>query len=124
MSDEIKFPNYKSAFYFGMVFCVFFALGMWSFFADSSSPLFNFIKSAENFKDPTEGRSLDPFDGGYSYHGRNHTEHISRKYVFLPFCMMMSAIGMFGVCFSLSPTETLTKFKHMFKEVFRNFKPK
>ena len=111
MSDEIKFPNYKSAFYFGMVFCVFFALGMWSFFADSSSPLFNFIKSAENFKD-------------YSYHGRNHTEHISRKYVFLPFCMMMSAIGMFGVCFSLSPTETLTKFKHMFKEVFRNFKPK
>jgi len=63
MSDEIKFPNYKSAFYFGMVFCVFFGLGLMSFFADSSRPLFNFIKSDENLKDPTEGRSLDFFDG-------------------------------------------------------------
>ena len=62
MSDEIKFPNYKSAFYFGMVFCVFFALGLMSFFADGSRPLFNFIKSDENLKDPTEGRSLDFFD--------------------------------------------------------------
>ena len=123
MSDEIKFPNYKSAFYFGMVFCVFFALGMKSFFADSSSPLFNFIKSAENIKDPTKGRSLG-WDGEYDYSGESHTQHRSRKYVFMPFCMIMSAIGMFGVCFSLSPTETLTKFRHMFKEVFRNFKPK
>tara|TARA_B100000530_G_C15551596_1_gene326775 strand:+ start:107 stop:478 length:372 start_codon:yes stop_codon:yes gene_type:complete len=123
MSDEIKFPNYKSAFYFGMIFCVFFALGMKSFFADSSSPLFNFIKSAENIKDPTKGRSLG-WDGEYDYSGESHTQHRSRKYVFMPFCMIMSAIGMFGVCFSLSPTETLTKFRHMFKEVFRNFKPK
>ena len=123
MSDEIKFPNYKSAFYFGMVFCVFFALGMKSFFADSSSPLFNFIKSAENIKDPTKGRSLG-WDGEYDYSGESHTQHRSRKYVFMPFCMIMSAIGMFGVCFSLSPTETLTKFRHMFKEMFRNFKPK
>ena len=123
MSDEIKFPNYKSAFYFGMVFCVFFALGMKSFFADSSSPLFNFIKSAENIKDPTKGRSLG-WDGEYDYSGESHKQHRSRKYVFMPFCMIMSAIGMFGVCFSLSPTETLTKFRHMFKEVFRNYKPK
>ena len=123
MSDEIKFPNYKSAFYFGMVFCVFFALGMKSFFADSSSPLFNFIKSAENIKDPTKGRSLG-WDGEYDYSGESHTQHRSRKYVFMPFCMIMSAIGMFGVCFSLSPTETLTKFRHMSKEVFRDFKPK
>ena len=123
MSDKIKFPNYKSAFYFGMVFCVFFALGMKSFFADSSSPLFNFIKSAENIKDPTKGRSLG-WDGEYDYSGESHTQHRSRKYVFMPFCMIMSAIGIFGVCFSLSPTETLTKFRHMFKELFRNFKPK
>ena len=123
MSDEIKFPNYKSAFYFGIVFCVFFALGMKSFFADSSSPLFNFIKSAENIKDPTKGRSLG-WDGEYDYRGESHTQHRSREYVFMPVCMIMSAIGMFGVCFSLSPTETLTKFRHMFKEVFRNFKPK
>ena len=123
MSNKIKFPNYKSAFYFGMVFFVFFALGLKSFFVDNSIPLFNFIKSVENFKDPTEGRSLD-LDGEYNYSGKSHTQHRSRKYVFLPFCMMMSAIGMFGVCFSLSPTQTLTKFEHMFKEQFKNFKPK
>ena len=123
MSNKIKFPNYKSAFYFGMVFFVFFALGLKSFFVDNSIPLFNFIKSVENFKDPTEGRSLG-LDGEYNYSGKSHAQHRSRKYVFLPFCMMMSAIGMFGVCFSLSPTQTLTKFEHMFKEQFKNFKPK
>ena len=123
MPDEIKFPNYKSAFYFGMVFIVFFALGMKSFFADNSSPLFNFIKSAENYKNPREGRSLG-FDGEYNYSGKSHTQHRSRKYVFLPFCMMMSAIGMFGVCFSLSPTQTLSIFVKHGKELFKNFKPK
>ena len=123
MSNKIKFPNYKSAFYFGMVFFVFFALGLKSFFVDNSIPLFNFIKSAENFKNPTKGRNLG-LDGEYNYSGKSHNQHRSRKYVFLPFCMMMSAIGMFGVCFSLSPTQTLTKFEHMFKEQFKNFKPK
>ena len=106
-----------------MIFFVFFALGMKSFFADNSSPLFNFIKPAENFKDPTEGRSLG-LEGEYNYNGKSHTQYRSRKYVFLPFCMMMSAIGMFGVCFSLSPTQTLTKFEHMFREQFKNFKRK
>ncbi len=123
MSKEIKFPNYKSAIYFGMVFFVFFALGMKSFFADNSSPLFNFIKSVENFKDPTEGRSIG-WDGEYNYHGNNHTQHRSRKYSFMMFCMVVSAIGIFGVCFSLSPTQTLSIFVKHGKELFKNFKPK
>ena len=121
MIENKKYPNHKWAFYFSLVFIIFFALSMKLFFLEPSSSVYKFIKffdrSIESLEYTTteDGREI-------RRDGKIGVTRGLRSYTFVTFSLIISAIGLFGFCYSLSPSKTLAPFKKSFEKMISNNK--
>ena len=120
-----KYPNYKWAFCFGMVFIVFFALAMQLLFLDPSSKAYKVIKSFDNFWESleyTKDGSIDANGNLIEVRRDNRTNVIRgvRSYTFVTWSLIFSSISLLGLSYNISPTKTLAPFKKSFKKIMSN----
>ena len=115
---EKKYPNYKWCFCFGMVFIVFFALAMQLAFLDPSSKAYKVIRSFDNF---LESRQYTTDADGDIV--RDYSVNIVkgvRSYTFVTGSLIISSIGLVGLCYNISPAKTLAPFKKSFEKMISN----
>ena len=109
MIENKKYPNYKWAFYFSLVFIIFFALSMKLFFLHPSSSAYKSIKFFDKITSTLEYNGRED--------GRTGVTRGHRSYTFVTFSLIISVIGLFGFCYSLSPSKTLAPFKKSFEKM-------
>tara|TARA_B100000686_G_scaffold43724_1_gene45993 strand:+ start:511 stop:897 length:387 start_codon:yes stop_codon:yes gene_type:complete len=112
-----KYPNYKWAFYFVLIFIIFFVLAMKLYFLEPSDLAYKYLKSFDRVVESFDYET-DPVTGGeYRREGAPHHIKGTRTYSLFSFCLIISTVGLLGFCYSLSPTKTLAPFKKSFEKM-------
>ena len=103
-------------FWYGL-YC-FFALAMQLALLDPSSKAYKVIRSFDKF---LESRQYTTDADGDIV--RDYSVNIVkgvRSYTFVTGCLIISSIGLVGLCYNISPTKTLAPFKKSFEKMISN----
>ena len=112
-----KYPNYKWAFYFALVFVVFFALAIKLYFLEPSDASYKYLKSFDRFVESFDYDTDNVTGREYRRDGASHHIKGTRTYVLFSFFLIISTVGLLGFCYSLSPSKTLAPFKKSFEKM-------